>query len=386
MRRSAPARDSKTADSSRPPREQSHLHPGVKFFSNRRFVTTVVRGLLVLGIALLLWHQFAGLDIGMVMRLLDRVGLSVIVVLLPPLLATLSDSLGLVLCVRRMKPFRGMLEIAPLRVGCDSVILSTPAGIAAGETLRSFWLSRVCKIPFEESVAACLMGKVNMAGSQALFYGLILLLLAILKTGDGRVAALSVNMALLVPVIVVFSVVVSGLGFVYTGSRMTQLLALTKRIPWERWRQLLPRIEARVFRVDATIVELATQGRLRIVGSLAAFLVGWIMLGFESYVILALLGQKVSVGQGLLLEGIASLLRIGFFFLPSAIGAADAAYVSLIAGFGIADSLSVAAAFIAIKRSREILWLIVGYCAIVLSRWTKNSSAAGTRGALGEGK
>ena len=338
----------------------------------RGAVSTILKLLLAAGVALLLWHQFASVNVSMALTLLNRAGISMVFVLVPPLITVMLDSAGLLLCIPRRIPSPGLLRIIPPRIGGDAVILSTPAGMAAGETLRAFWLARLLRMPMEESVAVCLMGKVNLAGGQALFYGIILVVLAVL--GSRVTGTLSVGVAFLATIAVGFSLVVIFVARVYTGSRLTSLLALAMRIPWERWKRLLSRFESSVARVDSTILELAGRDRWRVIGSLGAFLGGWIIQGLEPYVILVVLGQSVSVGQGMLLEGVASLLRIGFFFLPSAIGAADAAYASLIAGFGIADWQSVAVAFIVIKRSREILWLGAGYCAILLSRWTRESA------------
>ena len=139
----------------------------------------------------------------------------------------------------------------------------------------------------------------------------------------------------LIPVIVVFMLVFRCVGYVYSGPRVTQLMSLSKRIAWSRWKNFLSRHESSAFRIDATILRFSRHGRRVVFGSLAAFVAGWILLGFESYVILRILGQDVSVGQGFLMEGTASLLRIAFFFIPSAFGAVEAAYVSLIASFGV---------------------------------------------------
>ena len=60
---------------------------------------TALKVLAASAIAVLLWHQFAGLDALRILGLLHQVGFAVIVVLIPPLLASLTDSLGLALCV-----------------------------------------------------------------------------------------------------------------------------------------------------------------------------------------------------------------------------------------------------------------------------------------------
>jgi uncharacterized membrane protein YbhN (UPF0104 family) len=99
--------------------------------------------------------------------------------------------------------------------------------------------------------------------------------------------------------------------------------------------------------------------------SLASFFAGWIALGSESVVILFLLGTNVSPLAGLTMEAVVSVLRIIFFVLPSAIGAAEVAYIGFLTAMGVPDPVTVSAAFIAIKRSREALWILVGYALLL---------------------
>lgn len=324
----------------------------------------VLKVLAISVVVFILWHEFATVKIGAVFTLLDRVGLAMMVVLIPPTLETFVETIGLALCVPGMRSLKRMLNVLPVRIGCDALINSLPAGVVAAETLRPIWLRRACGITIEDSLAACLMGKINMAAAQGLFLAVIMVLVAFVGTGHEFV--LSVNT--LLPVILVFVLVFAVVGYVYSGPRVTQLVSLLKRIAWSRWQHFISRHESSVFQIDAAILRFARQSRRAVFGSLGAFVVGWILLGFESYVILRILGQNVSVGQGFLMEGTACLLRIAFFFIPSAFGAVEAAYVSLIAGFGVADPASIALAFIAIKRSREVLWIALGYIALVISR------------------
>jgi hypothetical protein len=334
--------------------------------SVRRSASIALKVLAASIIVFILWREFANVKIGTVLALLDNVGLVMLVVLIPPLLETFAETLGLALCVPGKPSLRRTINVLPVRVGCDALINSLPAGVVAAETLRPIWLRRACGTSIEVSVAACLMGKVNMAAAQGLFLALIMVLVAFGGSGHGFAPLLSVNT--LIPVALVFMLVFAVVGYIYSGPRITQLVTLLKRIPWSRWRNLISRHESSVSQIDATIVGLARNGRRAVFGSLAAFVVGWILLGFESYVILRILGQDVSVGQGFMMEGTACLLRIAFFFIPSALGAVEAAYVSLIASFGVADPASVGLAFIAIKRSQEVLWIVWGYVALLASR------------------
>ena len=338
--------------------------------SLRRFGEIVLKLLVLSLIVFILWHQFAGVQIETVLALLDRVGFAVFLVLIPPLLELFAETLGLALCIPGIRPPGRLFKVLPVRIGCDALLNSLPAGVVAAEALRPVWLRRACKIPIEESVAACLMGKINMAAAEGLFLAIIMILVAV--GGPGHAYAATLSGTRIIPLVAVLVLVFGAVGYIYSGTRITQLVSLLKRIAWDRWRRFLSRIESSVTRIDATILHFARRDRLAVLASLASFVAGWVLLGFESYLILRILGQDVSVGQGLLMEGTVSLLRIVFFFIPSALGAAEAAYVSLIAGFGVADPGAVALAFIAIKRSQEIIWIALGYSAILISGRRKN--------------
>ncbi len=329
----------------------------------RKLAGILLKLLAVSIIVFILWRQFAGVNIDIVLDLLDRVGFAVFFVLIPPLLELFAETLGLALCIPGFPSPGRLLKVLPARIGCDAILNSLPAGVVPAETLRPVLLRRACKLPIEESVAACLMGKINMAAGEGLFLAITMVLVAV--GGHAHAGTLS-GITLVIPV-VVLTMVFAAVAYIYSGPRITQLMSLLKRIAWNRWRRFLSRIGSSVSRIDATILHFARRDRRALFASLASFVVGWILLGCESYLILRILGQDVSVGQGLLMEGTVSVLRIAFFFIPSAFGAAEAAYVSLITGFGVTDPAAVALAFIAIKRSQELLWIALGYLALLIS-------------------
>jgi hypothetical protein len=184
---------------------------------------------------------------------------------------------------------------------------------------------------------------------------------ALLERSAGGAGTLVIGGIILIPLL-------AGLMLVYTGPRLSQFSNLLNRVRWAPLQRFLVGIAPNLKSIDSYVREFGSLNRSRLVQSLLAFFVGWIFIGLESYVILSLLGARVAVWQALSLEAVASLLRITFFFLPSALGAAEIAYGMLIASFGIPDAISMAAAFIAVKRSREVLWILLGYSTFLLPR------------------
>ncbi len=318
--------------------------------------------------------RFAALDAAALWGLLSGAGWSISLVLLPPLCALAADTAGLAACLPARFSARLLFQVLPARIGCDALGSALPGGVAMAETVRPVTLARSLKTNIEQCVAACLMGKVNMAASQALFLATIGCFL--MRNGDsarivnglplGEHAGLLATGCL--------GGLIALLVFFYSGPRCTQIHDLLRRIDRPRWRAFLTRHANSLHAVDAHVRRFSRENVRGFAGSIGGFSAGWVCAGLESYVILAVLGADVSVLEGLTLECIASLLRISFFFLPSALGVAEVSYASLIAAFGIGDPLTVAAAFITLKRAREALWVSGGLLLLL-----RGGGAASTR-------
>ena len=129
----------------------------------------LIKASAVVVIAMALRYQFSLLNFTTVVALLERAGWRSALVLLPALLATVADTAGWASCVVRYS-IRGLVpRLLHARLGCDALCNSLPAGVAWGETLRPVWLQQLCTIDAAESVASCVLAKVNMAAAQALY-------------------------------------------------------------------------------------------------------------------------------------------------------------------------------------------------------------------------
>lgn len=343
--------ESPGASASNPPQKKS---------VGRRTIEATLKVGVASVIGFVLYRQFSGLDTGAVWNLIERMGWGTALVLIPASLTTLIDTFGWSACVLRARALSLVLPLLPIRLGCDALLNSIPLGLAVGETVRPWLLHRLCGVTLPDAIASCLLAKVNMAMAQILFIlGVAALFVvggqsAVLEHGAGGTATLVIGGIILVPLL-------AGLMLVYTGPRLSQVSNLLNRVRWAPLQRFLAGIAPNLQSIDSYVRDFGSLNRSRLVQSLLAFFVGWIFIGLESFVILSLLGARVAIWQALSLEAVASLLRITFFFLPSALGAAEIAYTTLIASFGIPDAITMAAAFIAVKRTREVLWILLGY-------------------------
>jgi hypothetical protein len=55
------------------------------------------------------------------------------------------------------------------------------------------------------------------------------------------------------------------------------------------------------------------------------------------------------------------------FFAPSGLGVQDMGYMAFFTALGLPDAGALGAAFVLLKRSKEILWVAIGYLLLFLS-------------------
>lgn len=293
---------------------------------------------------------FSDLDTGAAWERIAQSGWALALLMVPALSALASDTGGLAACVRA--PFTGRLciKILPARFGCDSLCSALPGGVAMAEPVRSLLLSQALRAPVSEGVAAMLTAKVNMAAAQALFLGGVAIVFLL---NDRLLRSLPILNAAALPAAMLIGVLCVLILLFYAG-----------------WCPAFLENRARSVReVRMHVRQFSRENARKLVASIGLFLTGWVFAGLEAYAILTILGADATMADGLLLEGTASLLRIAFFFLPSAVGAAEVGYATLIAALGVGDPLTVSAAFIVLKRSRELLWIIGGLLTLLAVRW-----------------
>ncbi|WP_437961386.1 hypothetical protein WME76_18240 [Sorangium sp. So ce119] len=59
-------------------------------------------------------------------------------------------------------------------------------------------------------------------------------------------------------------------------------------------------------------------------------------------------------------EVVLAMLRAAAFMVPSGLGVQDAGYVALLGALGVPGAVTVGAAFVLIKRAKEIVWIALG--------------------------
>ena len=290
----------------------------------------------------------------------DGLGMRAPLVVVPYFLMLLSDTLGWQATFQRPVRFAALLH---LRVATEAVIASLPAGVAVGESLRVLILERRFGLSAPVAAANVVASKLAIALTQGVFIvGGVALALTPIETNSpvyvGRPEAGAKAMA----GAVAFLVAMAGLLLLLSkGRALSRALTWVGRAGGPAVARRLLRFAGPVAQLDEGFAALARLPRRQIGRALLMFFVGWLCLGFENWLLLRLLSTRVSFAASLSIEAVVSVVRMGFFFLPGGLGAQDASYYGLLALYGVPNAEAAAAAFVVVKRTKELFWIALGY-------------------------
>ncbi|WP_433937442.1 lysylphosphatidylglycerol synthase transmembrane domain-containing protein [Sorangium cellulosum] len=309
-----------------------------------------------------LWSTLRGADFPGVGALIASVGAPMMALaLLPNLVARLFqaeasrrvfDALG------RPAPFARYLS---LTLSTEALGMSVPAGAALSESVTFYLLHRWCGVPGPQGVAGIAARRSLILLANAAYVAIALAL------GFGHLERAS--WPLLGAPWLPWLVVLSGLGLLagalalagalLSGNVASRVFARLRRLPGRRVRAY---VDARAAGFAATDRHAAALGERR--GALAAaalLLLGmWLAEGLETLFLLRLLGVDISLAEVLSFEVVLSMLRAAAFMVPSGLGVQDAGYVAFLGALGVPGAVTVGAAFVLIKRAKEIVWIALG--------------------------
>jgi uncharacterized protein (TIRG00374 family) len=316
----------------------------------------VVRiALVVAALAALTWLVGAG-DLAAAPALVRHVGWPVLLVLLPTAVAMGLDAAAWGTILRSLGHQVRWRAILGVRLAAESLVLAMPGGAVAGEAAKLALLRRRAGVPLSAGTASLALTKACLFAAEAVY----LLGAAALFLGSGHLRPLA-------PLVIA---VAAGIGVAAAAMVLFLVLrdpswasrfgAWLRRIPSRRLRAW---IEARrsgleaLDRSAAGFFAAPLGSRLRCV---ALLLLEWLVEGAETWLIFRLLGVPIGLAGAIVIDAIGSLVRALAFFVPAGLGVQDVTQVALLKTMGVADAGTAGAAYIVIKRTKEVFWVFAG--------------------------
>ncbi|WP_437987536.1 lysylphosphatidylglycerol synthase transmembrane domain-containing protein [Sorangium sp. So ce117] len=315
-----------------------------------------------------LWSTLRGADLPSVAALITSASAPMMALaLVPNLVARLfqAEASRLVFGTRTRNPVSGrhapFSRYLALTLSTEALTMSVPAGAALSESVTFYLLHRWCGIPGPQAVAGIAARRALIVLANAAYVAIALAL------GFGHLERASR------PLIggpgLPWLVVLSGLGLLavalalggalLSGTVASRVFAWLKRLPGQRVKAC---IDARAAAFSATDRHAAALGERRSALAAAALLLlgMWLAEGAETYFFLRLLGVDVSLAEVLSFEVVLALLRAAAFMVPAGLGVQDAGYVAFLTALGVPAAATVGAAFVLIKRAKELVWIALG--------------------------
>jgi len=299
--------------------------------------------------------------------------LSLIASLGPSILWSALPYLGVVaLEVAGWKTILGSLEqpvsftrLLHIRLAVEAVARAIPGGAIGVEGLKLFLVSTHCNVPPSKTAVSLSVLKILVVATHALYLasGVAVSASADLRTAGGRTALLPAGAA-----VGLLLLSISAWALLVRGSAGQSLQLFLMRFPSARLRSWLQAREPEFRSFDQLLRGLWSKSKGAVLIASTMLLMSWFAEALETLVLARLLGGHFSFTQLLPLESRVSVLRAIAFFIPGALGVQDAGYMAFLKSTGIDNVTAFAGAFVLLKRTKEICWIVTSVFLLMILR------------------
>ncbi len=293
-------------------------------------------------------------------------GFPVFIIFIPYLIITASDTLGWYNSFGNKGLQIAIKKLFLLRLGTETLQISLPGGAAYAELVRPLLLKNHLNLDYPISITANIITKVNILIAQGLFLlSGLLIIIAEYKKSLASLTYLSETILYLTAGGFVFSIILFSY-FLYCKNLLLHVINLLEKINLKMVRQLLNRIRQSSLEINYTLNSFYKDHKKKLLLTLIFFLFTWVLMAFESLLILKVIGIEADIFQMIALESLISLVRIAFFFLPGAAGPMDLSIIMIFNLVGVPDPLQNSVLFVILKRLKELFWIITGYIVLLV--------------------
>ncbi len=313
-------------------------------------------------------RKIVHVDFAHAVELIRRAGVVTALIALPyPVAMAIDTYMGRLLLgtMGQKPPFQ---RLYPIRLASEAVLLSLPVGTAFAESLSMFLLYRVCKVAPTRGIAFT-VGKRWLLLRAHGFYVLLSGLLGYRLLADRSVALLRVPglpLFVLASTALPFGIAAAMAATLEGGTAARAVGRAVESVPIARLQRWIRRRTEHFRETDAALARVLRLGPRPIRFFTGLLFAAWLMDTVETWLILHVLGVHIGFVAVYAFEAGLSLVRSMAFFVPAGLGVQDLGYFAFFSALGVPDAVGVGAAFVLLKRTKELFWVIAGY-ALLLS-------------------
>jgi uncharacterized protein (TIRG00374 family) len=330
-----------------------------------RHVGQIVPGLLAVGLAVFVLRSA---DLGRVLQLVSSLGWRLPLLLLPNLAVTLIEGVAWWSSFELLGTRPRFVSLVGVRLVVEATMLGLPSGAVISESLQPYLLKRRCGVPFEDAVVASVGRKFFVVVSHALVLAAATVVAWPLLDRISRQTIGRPGLPWALLAVSAFMAATFGVGLALSGrARVAQRTRRALDRVGKRWLgPWLDRHSHRFQRADDHLVRFFEAERRGLAPPLMLYSAGWVVRGVETWLFLLLLGTEVPFLTALVMETAIIVVRSAAVPVPAGLGIQDVGYVLCFRALGLADAITLATAFVVLKRGKDLFWIMVGFALLGL--------------------
>jgi putative membrane protein len=289
-------------------------------------------------------YQTGPLELAEHLRVL---GWSAPLIFVPYAASSVFDAAGWRATFVQFRPKLWLLYLARL-IG-EAMNSITPTAYLGGEPVKAFVLQRF-GVPLTEGAASVILAKTALTIAQIAFV-VVGVALFMIRRDVGMVTIPTVLALTMAGGAVTFTIVVlQRRGLVAFVTRLVRRVFPRAR--------LVARLAERAPEIDARLRSFYGARPRAAAASVGFHFVGWITGATEVFVIMALIGHPVSLGDAVVIEALAQPTRLAGVLIPGTLGVQEASGMMIFGLLGLPPDLGLA--MMLLKRVREIGFNLLG--------------------------
>lgn len=258
-------------------------------------------------------------------------------------------------------------KIFKARTGPEAVVMTVPMGPFISEPLKAWILQKIINLKTSIGMASVILRSCFLVLAQST----VVIIATALSFGWLQDLSISVigrgglGYVLLISSVLLFIVYETFLIVASRNSIIKRLHNKLEHASFAWIRRIWVSTENYFTELNQQFGTFGDKRRSSAFIAYSLYILPWIFQGVETYIILKVLGSDIPFLQAVTIEAACGFLRSLAFIVPSGLGVQDAGYFIMLDGAGVSQPLS--AAYIIIKRLREVLWISLGYGILFVS-------------------
>lgn len=301
------------------------------------------------------------IGIGTIYENLVLMGYKFPLIFLPFFLIFFLDTLGWQYSFNHWTDGIKLKILYPVRWAGEAINILTPTGYLGGEPVKAYILKRY-NVPLQDGLASVVVAKTVMTMAQIIY------MIAGVITATQYITSNN-YLILTVTIIVIISVPVMWF-FYYCQKKglFTSISAVLDKFKIKV--NYLIKNKEKIESLDSIIRDFYQHHKKRFYLSLLFHFLGWICGMAEVYLIIYLMGHKITFCEALIIESLVQLLKSGSFFIPASLGVVEGGGILVFTALGLSANLGLT--YSIFRRIRELIWGGIGLCILMMYGVEKN--------------